>query len=75
MQTLQQNLKRLLTHQTTAINCTDIKVIHELLFHKAVYTMPKIESATGMIILGLGGKKGSKAKIKMFIKRGTINLL
>lgn len=67
-------LKRLLKYGTSAVPKSELNKLHELLWHKAIYTMPNAQCQTDMVVIGLGHKKGSKSKINQYIKTGTVKL-
>lgn len=67
-------LKRLVKFGTSAVPKSDINKLHELMWHKAIYTIPKAQCQDGFIVIALGSKKGSKAKVNQYIKTGTVNL-
>lgn len=66
----QTSLKKLLKHPTTAIPQAEVNKLHELLYHKAI--IPLFTNEQGYTILRLGNRKGSKTKIKYFLKYGTV---
>lgn len=67
-------MKTLLTKPTTAILISDRKLYHELEYHRAVIFYPRAQCQAGFIVVGLGSKKGSKSKIRHFLKYGNLDL-
>ena len=76
MEALRHELRRLTTGKalTTAIDCRHINTIHELLWHKAIIHYPRATAPAGKTIIGIGARKGTKSKIALWLKTGTIDL-
>lgn len=67
-------IKKLLKYETTAVKNEDIKLLHELDYHKAIFICYKTKCQDGYTVIKKGYKKGTDAKIKQWLKYGTIRL-
>jgi hypothetical protein len=65
-------LTDLLHKPTTIIPRSEVNSLHELNWTKAIIIYYKAPCKEGMVVVGVGSRKGSKSKIKQYLKTGKI---
>jgi hypothetical protein len=73
-------LRKLLTQKpsgpgikvTTVMTIDQWNELHELRYHKAIYAVGRTDCTCGMVIVALSNRKGSKGKIREWLRWGRV---